>query len=88
MCYVEDATDTPEWLTETKKRYQHNTVPIITKVTIADGDVEVSLIGGFTEFKESLDFEKEVKEYFQIVWAKVEPIPCELLERSQYAGMS
>ena len=58
LCYVEDATDTPEWLTETKKRYQHNTVPIITKVTVADGDVEVSLVGGFTEFKESLDFEK------------------------------
>lgn len=58
LCYVEDATDTPEWLNETKKRYQHNTVPIINKVTISDGEVEAVLVGGFTEFKESLDFEK------------------------------
>lgn len=57
--FVEDATSDKEYLTEVKKVVGHRTVPIIRKVTIAQTDVSVELIGGFTEFREHLRVEEK-----------------------------
>ena len=60
LYFVEDATDREEWLNEAKEQFKHGTVPIINWVGLTPSyEIEVKLVGGFTEFKERLKIEKE-----------------------------
>ena len=50
-------------LVEAKKRYNHSTVPIISKFTVTDDDeVEETFIGGYTELVEHLESEAQCQE--------------------------